>query len=215
MGTGVRTRCRRGTRSKRCTRATQGASARHKGRGQASPKARGTGLEGQPMGPEPSGPDRNFTDMKPKRVQLRRTKGWRLPPNTVVVSRPTKWGNPFRTGNRLHDAFMHHLWLNANPNQWREREMARRELCGKNLACWCPLNGPCHADNLLKAANSPEPRYDGPLVCVTNAPENPLTKACQCSTDATATTSGMTQETRAKVKKARGAYAGTTTEPAP
>ena len=27
------------------------------------------------------------------------------------------------------------------------------ELKGKNLACWCPLNQPCHADILLKYAN--------------------------------------------------------------
>jgi hypothetical protein len=31
----------------------------------------------------------------PRRVQLRRTKGWRMPPNTVKVDRTTKWGNPF------------------------------------------------------------------------------------------------------------------------
>jgi hypothetical protein len=27
------------------------------------------------------------------------------------------------------------------------------ELRGKNLACWCPLNQPCHADVLLELAN--------------------------------------------------------------
>ena len=32
---------------------------------------------------------------QPIRVQLRRTKGWRMPVNTVTVARPTKWGNPF------------------------------------------------------------------------------------------------------------------------
>ena len=32
---------------------------------------------------------------------------------------------------------------------------AKIELRGKNLACWCPLDGPCHADILLKIANSP------------------------------------------------------------
>jgi hypothetical protein len=32
----------------------------------------------------------------PQRIQLSRRKGWRLPENTVVVSRPSKWGNPFR-----------------------------------------------------------------------------------------------------------------------
>jgi hypothetical protein len=30
----------------------------------------------------------------------------------------------------------------------------RAVLRGKNLACWCPLDGPCHAELLLKIANS-------------------------------------------------------------
>jgi hypothetical protein len=34
--------------------------------------------------------------MKPIRIQRKRTKGWRMPENTVYVGRPTKWGNPFR-----------------------------------------------------------------------------------------------------------------------
>jgi hypothetical protein len=31
---------------------------------------------------------------------------------------------------------------------------ARRELRGRDLACWCSLDGPCHADVLLKVANA-------------------------------------------------------------
>lgn len=31
----------------------------------------------------------------PERVQLSRKKGWRKPPNTVNVSRPSRWGNPW------------------------------------------------------------------------------------------------------------------------
>ena len=31
----------------------------------------------------------------PKRIQRKRTKGWRKPENTVNVCRPSKWGNPF------------------------------------------------------------------------------------------------------------------------
>ena len=34
----------------------------------------------------------------PKRIQLRRTKGWRKPEGAIVVSRPSKWGNPFVVG---------------------------------------------------------------------------------------------------------------------
>lgn len=29
----------------------------------------------------------------------------------------------------------------------------RRDLAGKDLACWCPLDRPCHADVLLELAN--------------------------------------------------------------
>ena len=29
----------------------------------------------------------------------------------------------------------------------------RQALRGKNLACWCPLDAPCHADVLLEIAN--------------------------------------------------------------
>lgn len=32
---------------------------------------------------------------EPQRIQLKRTKGWKMPPNTVKVDRTTKWGNPF------------------------------------------------------------------------------------------------------------------------
>ena len=32
----------------------------------------------------------------------------------------------------------------------------RTELAGKNLACWCPLDQPCHADVLLEIANREE-----------------------------------------------------------
>jgi hypothetical protein len=34
----------------------------------------------------------------PKRIQLRRTAGWRMPEGAVSVARPTKWGNPFKIG---------------------------------------------------------------------------------------------------------------------
>ena len=36
------------------------------------------------------------TMAQPKRIQRKRTKGWRMPPGAVYVGRPTKWGNPWR-----------------------------------------------------------------------------------------------------------------------
>lgn len=98
----------------------------------------------------------------PHRVQLKRTKGWRLPPNTVVVSRPSRWGNPFKVGEliqwpsgawrkRTHEQAVEQFRRLAINWCWRPEELA--ELRGKNLACWCPLDQPCHADVLLELAN--------------------------------------------------------------
>lgn len=149
----------------------------------------------------------------PERIQLSRKKGWRKPENTVVVARPTRWGNPFRLrdethglvrfrpetpqnidyeGRISHDGNMHPWWgpdgkvvpyyvryatraelvwlfrrtltdptpsmLMAYPSgKGRFAKVTvddiRAELAGKNLACWCPLDQPCHADVLLEIAN--------------------------------------------------------------
>jgi hypothetical protein len=92
---------------------------------------------------------------KPHRVQLSRRKGWRLPPNTIVVARPTRWGNPFRaaTPAARPAAVAHYAQWIARPAQSRLRAAARRCLRGFHLACWCPPGGPCHADILLAIAN--------------------------------------------------------------
>lgn len=36
--------------------------------------------------------------LMPKRIQLSRQEGWRLPEGAKSVARPTRWGNPFRVG---------------------------------------------------------------------------------------------------------------------
>ncbi|MCA3256251.1 DUF4326 domain-containing protein [Bradyrhizobium sp.] len=101
----------------------------------------------------------------PKRILLSRAKGWRLPENTVVVARPSKWGNPYpvTARNGFHpkeagytraqaiDAFRALLGSFDEPTWQRDIH----ELRGKNLACWCPLDEPCHADVLLELANAP------------------------------------------------------------
>lgn len=115
----------------------------------------------------------------PKRIKRKRTKGWKMPPNTVYVGRPSKWGNSFKVeGDILYqDASYRRKILNrwvfvqnypteeeALKNCLRGYEIATKvkigqglldlsELKGKNLACWCPLDKPCHADILLKLAN--------------------------------------------------------------
>ncbi len=91
----------------------------------------------------------------PERIQLRRTKGWRMPENTVKVDRTTDWGNPYLPVTKNYHgraaavaAFQHYC-----PADSDLASAARRILRGKNLACWCPLDQPCHADVLLILAN--------------------------------------------------------------
>lgn len=117
----------------------------------------------------------------PERIQLRRTKGWRKPEGAIVVSRPSRWGNPFTVarfmgGWSVDDQFATHydvwetetaaraeavrlyreLWLGAAIGL----AVVRSELAGRDLACWCPLEDaegnrvPCHADVLLEVANA-------------------------------------------------------------
>ena len=98
---------------------------------------------------------------KPERIQLSRRKGWRMPENTVSVARPTKWGNPFRVGDATIPTtkeavrrFRH--WI-ADRMVVGPPPPDPSELRGKNLACWCRLGTPCHADVLLELANSAHP----------------------------------------------------------
>lgn len=101
-----------------------------------------------------------------------------MPPNTVSVTRPGKWGNRFPVG----------LWFKKMASDWRvwshgdepfgnqfvesldhSLELFRDyatcrarwdrdwlvPLRGKDLACWCKEDAPCHAEILLELANYP------------------------------------------------------------
>ena len=88
----------------------------------------------------------------PKRVQLSRKKGWRMPPHTKSVARPTHFGNPFPSAGEYE------AWLTQTAKGRRMLADARRELRGYHLACWCPLPEPgfpdsCHAAVLLRLVN--------------------------------------------------------------
>lgn len=108
----------------------------------------------------------------PKRIQMSRQRPWRAEhPDAVIVARPSKWGNPYKVGGR---AVVEAAW-NGTPRTvfeyeitpalavelYRQRfafdvDMIRAGLAGRDLACWCPLDQPCHADVLLELANPKE-----------------------------------------------------------
>lgn len=101
----------------------------------------------------------------PRRIQLRRTKGWRMPANTVRVTRPGPWGN---YAGDTKQAFVEDLASMSNADKAFFMDQVP-QLRGKNLACWCrtcerhregrPYGeaceacAPCHADVLLDMAN--------------------------------------------------------------
>lgn len=98
--------------------------------------------------------------MKLERIRLSRRKGWRMPANTVKVDRTTPFGNPYQAGtdgagDREYLASLFRAYLGREGAGSELLHRARRELAGKNLACWCPLGGGCHAEVLLDLVNRP------------------------------------------------------------
>lgn len=114
----------------------------------------------------------------PKRIQRKRTKGWRMPEGTVYVGRPTIYGNPFPVDIYHEQALeLFRRWLIG---EMSTSEMSTASRCdpwsspaplslvhvrrmllnkldglrGKDLACWCKEGDPCHADILLGIANA-------------------------------------------------------------
>ena len=112
----------------------------------------------------------------PRRIQLRRQKGWRLPTGAAKVDRTTRWGNPFRVGE-LHPGPAGEPVLVETASQavglfaelvkreggfastlrgatiWNSLDDIRSSLAGRDLACWCGADSACHADVLLAIAN--------------------------------------------------------------
>jgi hypothetical protein len=98
--------------------------------------------------------------VQPQRIQLKRTKGWRMPANTVKVDRTTRWGNypAARAGvNGLEAVESFANWM-ANEASEKWKSAAIVALRQKNLACWCKLGTPCHGDYLLAWIEKLDPR---------------------------------------------------------
>jgi len=113
--------------------------------------------------------------MSPKRIQMSRQKPWRADnPDAVIVARPSMWGNPHPVGElgwnpwypdlvstAIDAVIQYELDLWGIDGVWWEKGYRHvtnaevvLELAGRDLACWCSLDAPCHGDVLLKIANA-------------------------------------------------------------
>ena len=100
-----------------------------------------------------------------------------MPEGAVYVGRPTRWGNPFRIEyDRARRSWLvlddngAEYWPECNSERsarrkavslfysdtvhWSDKHLSVYELRGHDLVCWCRLDRPCHADVLLKLANT-------------------------------------------------------------
>jgi len=116
----------------------------------------------------------------PKRVQMSRQHPWRADnPDAVIVARPGPYGNPFRVVRRngewivlddngvdypvweprsrlsavRHAVALYELDVTVWHSAGITEEDIRRDLAGRDVACWCGLDQPCHGDPILRVAN--------------------------------------------------------------
>lgn len=88
-----------------------------------------------------------------------------MPPGCMYVGRPSIFGNPFSTAREFSDCVSTFPVSKEHVEMWRAAggDVSRlngiasgnmlEEIRGKDLACWCKIDSPCHADVLLEMAN--------------------------------------------------------------
>jgi len=95
----------------------------------------------------------------PKRIQRKRTKGWRMPPNTIYVGRPTKWGNPYTVVELSEDE------REGDDRAWcvlsSEGSQVSREFSSKSDAAQCAVEW--FQEAVVDSVLSYEPGFFEPL----------------------------------------------------
>ena len=83
-----------------------------------------------------------------------------MPEGVVYVGRQRgspNWGNSFRLGvDGMAEECVEKFRLSWLKIPADTRRTMLTPLRGKDLACWCALDKPCHADVLLELANETE-----------------------------------------------------------
>ncbi|MBS1691223.1 MAG: DUF4326 domain-containing protein [Actinobacteria bacterium] len=126
-------------------------------------------------------------------MQRTRTKGSKLAGGALSITRPSRYGNPFRIvgmsvvgmnwselvdwdhgigampdadvlyfesadllGAVEHAVELYRQLLIVRRQEWEPGRFGKwiSDARGRDVACYCPLSGPCHGDPLLEAANA-------------------------------------------------------------
>lgn len=95
-----------------------------------------------------------------------------MPEGAVSVARPGPWGNPFpvepgRTAAQAVNEYADALLSGDLPYTARD---VQQHLAGRTLACWCPLDQPCHGAVLLDVANHRCAEGHWPVPCDARCP---------------------------------------------
>lgn len=84
---------------------------------------------------------------------------WHRAPSPDVMGRDEgstydSWGSDqqivARVRDRAHAVELFRAWVTYHDDVWTPERLT--PLTGRDLACWCPLDEPCHADVLLDLA---------------------------------------------------------------
>lgn len=108
-----------------------------------------------------------------RRIELSRARGWTKPVGAISVTRPhSKFANPYPVprgtepvtvtvdgiATTIYDRddaiTAYRAYLRRHPGLV---DAARRELVGRDLACWCRPGEACHADVLLRVIAGEQP----------------------------------------------------------
>jgi hypothetical protein len=107
----------------------------------------------------------------PRRLRIRQLSQLTDTEGAVIVAAPSRWTIPPQVHRRTGVSFDTVLvwfreWLttSTHPNAVAMRADLP-QLRGRDLACWCALDAPCHADLLLELANAPR---DGMMFTAAN-----------------------------------------------
>jgi hypothetical protein len=126
-----------------------------------------------------------------RRVQARRTAGWRKPPGAVWVARPSRWGNPFTVAGAIEhgyatteaearavavrhfrawllgedpgDADVYDVGRHSYDRRWIREHLSH--LVGKILVCWCPPRRPVSRRRAGRSRHHPQREQRDQGVC--------------------------------------------------